>query len=199
MRLLAALVLGLLPFTAHAASEPKAVVQKTSDDILAVLADKSLSSQARRDKVEQIVLESVDFPTLCKLVLARNWTKFSPEQQKAFQDEFQRHLAQTYGRRLDDYRNEQVEITGDRKESNGDWTVKSKILRGSTGTNIDVDYRLRETGGQWKIIDFIIEQVSLVANFRSQFQDIVANGGPDRLLTLLREKTAKGEEFKEQS
>jgi phospholipid transport system substrate-binding protein len=108
--------------------------------------------------------------------------------------EFQRHLAATYGRRLDEYQNETVTILSDRREANGDWTVRSKIVRGADGRNdILVDYRLREIAGQWKIIDFIIEQVSLVANFRAQFQDMVARGGPEHVLQVLREKTAKGE------
>src|SRR5262249_14420798 len=124
------------------------------------------------------------------------WSRFSPEQQQEFMREFQDHLATTYGRRLDEYHNEKVAVVGDRQESNGDWTVKSKILRDGGSNDIEVDYRLRQTNGQWKVIDFIIEQVSMVANFRSQFQDIVASGGPEKLLRLLKEKTAAGEEFK---
>jgi phospholipid transport system substrate-binding protein len=188
-----ALAVALLATTAFAADDPKAVVPRTSDQVLAVLKDGSLSADAKRQKVEQVVLASVDFPSLSRLVLARNWPKFSPTQQQEFIQEFQRHLSATYGKRLDEYRNESVQITGDREESNGDWTVKSTIARGGGGQDVSVDYRLRQTDGQWKIIDFIIERVSLVANFRAQFQDIVANGGPERLLTLLKEKTAKGE------
>ena len=175
---------------------PREVVQGTSDQVLAVLAEQDLSKESRLDKVRAIVLRSVDFETLSRLVLARNWSRFSPAQQQEFVQEFQDHLATTYGRRLDDYRNEKVAIVGDRQEPNGDWTVKSKILRGGGSNDIDVDYRLRQTNGQWKVIDFIIEQVSLVANFRSQFQEIVSSGGPEHLLQVLREKTAKGEEFK---
>ncbi len=187
------LAAGLLATVAVAAGDPKAVVQRTSDQVIAVLKEASLSPDAKRAKVEQVVLSSVDFPALSRLVLARNWSKFSPAQQQEFVQEFQRHLSATYGKRLDEYRNEQVQIVGDRQEANGDWTVKSIIVRGGGGNDVTVDYRLRQTDGQWKIIDFIIERVSLVANFRSQFQDIVANGGPEKLLTMLREKTARGE------
>jgi phospholipid transport system substrate-binding protein len=71
--------------------------------------------------------------------------------------------------------------------------VLTKILRGGASADVLVDYRLRQRDGQWKIIDVIVERVSLVSNFRSQFQEIVSNGGPDRLITLLKEKNAKGE------
>ena len=175
---------------------PREVVQSTSDEVLAVLAEKDLSKQERRDKVRTIVLRSMDFETLSRLVLARNWSRFSPAQQQEFMQEFQEHLATIYGRRLDDYRNEKVEVVGDRREPNGDSTVQTKILRGGGSNDIQVDYRLRESNGQWKVIDFIVEEISMVANFRSQFQDIVASGGPEKLLQLLKEKTAAGQEFK---
>jgi phospholipid transport system substrate-binding protein len=191
-----ALLLAGLTHPAAAGPTPREVVQGTSDQVLAVLAEKDLSKEARRDKVRAIVLRSVDFETLSRLVLARNWSRFSPGQQQEFMQAFQDHLAATYGKRLDDYRNEKVAIVGDRQEANGDWTVKSRILRGGGSNDIEVDYRLRQTNGQWKVIDFIIEQVSMVANFRSQFQDIVASGGPEKLLQLLKEKTATGGEFK---
>ena len=179
-----------------AEQSPREVVQSTSDEVLAVLAEKDLSKQERRDKIRAIVLRSMDFETLSRLVLARNWSRFSPAQQQEFMQEFQDHLATIYGRRLDDYRNEKVEVVGDRRESNGDSTVQTKILRGGGSNDIEVDYRLRESNGQWKVIDFIVEEISMVANFRSQFQDIVASGGPEKLLRLLKEKTAAGEEFK---
>jgi len=179
-----------------AEQSPRDVVQSTSDEVLAVLAEKDLSKQERRDKVRTIVLRSMDFETLSRLVLARNWSRFTPAQQQEFMQEFQEHLATIYGRRLDDYRNEKVEIVGDRREPNGDSTVQTKILRGGGSNDIEVDYRLRESNGQWKVIDFIVEEISMVANFRSQFQDIVASGGPEKLLQLLKEKTAAGQEFK---
>jgi phospholipid transport system substrate-binding protein len=191
----ALLIVGFVP-PAAAEQSPREVVQSTSDQVLAVLAEKDLSKQERRDKVRTIVLRSMDFETLSRLVLARNWSRFSPAQQQEFMQEFQDHLATIYGRRLDDYRNEKVEILGDRREPNGDSTVQTKILRGGGSNDIEVDYRLRESNGQWKVIDFIVEEISMVANFRSQFQDIVASGGPEKLLQLLKEKTAAGQEFK---
>jgi phospholipid transport system substrate-binding protein len=192
-----ALLLCAIAGIAQAQEDPKSVVQANADKIIAVLSNESLSKEQKRQQVEDIVVSGVDFTTLSKLVLARNWSKFTPEQQQEFMTEFRRHLSQTYGRRLDQYRNEKIQVVNERTESNGDVTVKSRILRGGSGADVDLDYRLRKIDGHWKIIDFVIEQVSLVSNFRSQFQDIVASGGPEKLLAVLREKTAKGEEFKD--
>ncbi len=71
--------------------------------------------------------------------------------------------------------------------------MQTKILRGGGPTTSWSTTACARRDGQWKIIDVIIEGVSLVSNFRSQFQDIVTNGGPDKLISLLREKNAAGE------
>jgi phospholipid transport system substrate-binding protein len=105
-------------------------------------------------------------------------------------DEFKKHLSVTYGDNVDKYRDESVVITGDRKELRGDWTVMTKVVGGSGASDFLVNYRLRQKDGRWWIIDIIIEGVSMVSNFRSQFQEIMANGGPERLLRLLKEKNA---------
>src|SRR6185369_4136948 len=144
------------------ADGPREVVKKTADDVVAVLADKSLSSPDKRTRIETIVYAQVDFDTLSKLVLARHWGTLTAEQKDQFMQEFRRHLSVTYGRNLDSYKNERVQITGDRKEARDDWTVHSKIVRGGPD-DIAVDYRLRNRDGQWRIIDVIVEGVSLVA------------------------------------
>ena len=178
---------------AIASAGPRDVVRSLADEVLVVLKDKSLSSQQKRDKIETIADRGVDFTTLSKLVLARNLSRFSPDEQAQFQKEFRRHLSVTYGDSVDSYKNQEVEITGDREEARGDVTVKTKITRGGGGDDILVDYRLRQVNGEWKIIDFVVEGVSLVANFRSQFQDLLANQTPAQLITLIREKNARGE------
>jgi len=186
------------PRPARGSDDPASVVvEQTTSRVIAVLVDKSLSTEDKRKRVEDVVLQSVDFETLSKLVLARNWSRFTEPQRGEFMDLFKNHLSMTYGRNVESYKNEKVQVAGSRPESGGDVTVKSKIVRDGGGANdILVDYRLRQRDGQWKIIDVVIEGVSLVSNFRSQFQDVVASGGPERLLALLREKNEKGEPLK---
>ena len=175
---------------------PRALVDQLSKDVLAVLADAGTSTDQKRQRLEQLVVANVDFDTLSRLVLARHWSAFSPTQQEEFVREFKRHLSLTYGKNLDSYHDEKITITGDREEARGDWTVHSKILRGGGSNDISLDYRLRKVDGQWRIIDFIIENVSLVANYRAQFQDILGGGKPESLLAMLRDKNAKGELLK---
>lgn len=192
------LVCGLASRPAGAATDDAAaaVVEKTTSGVIAVLTDQSLSTEQKRKRVEDIAIGSMDFETLSKLVLARNWSRFDDTQRSEFIALFKNHLSMTYGRNVESYKNEKVQITGSRQETGGDVTVKTKIVRGGGNADILVDYRLRQRDGTWKIIDVVIEGVSLVSNFRSQFQDVVASGGPERLLALLREKNAKGEPLK---
>jgi phospholipid transport system substrate-binding protein len=181
---------------ARAADQPTELVHKLTDAVISVLQQKDLSADAKRDKIRSIVEGFVDFPTMSRLVLARNWATLDDQKKKEFTEEFKRHLSVTYGRNVESYNNEKVQIVGDRDEGRGDWTVQTKILRPQGGGDILVDYRLRKIGDEWKVIDLVIERVSLVSNFRSQFQDVMANGGIDRLLKLLREKNAAGEPLK---
>jgi phospholipid transport system substrate-binding protein len=189
----ALLALGLAALaTAAAAQTPSQVVDGLANQVIVVLKNSQFDSQQKRTEIQNIAYGVIDFPTLCKLVLARNWPKFSPAQRDQFQEEFRQHLSMTYSRNVDNYKNEKVAILGERPEQRNDVTVQTKILRGGSD-DVLVDYRLRQADGQWKIIDVIIEGVSLVSNFRSQFQDVVTNGGPDKLIALLKEKNAAGE------
>ena len=192
-----AVLLGLLlaATTVRAAEGPRDVVRRLADSVLAVLKDKSISSDEKRRRIEAIADVGVDFQVLSQLVLARNWSRFSPEEQAGFQREFKRHLSVTYGNSVDSYKNEDLVILSDREEGRGDITVKGKILRGGGADDILTDYRLRQKNGEWKIIDFIVEGVSLVANFRSQFQDLLASKTPAQVIALIHEKNARGETF----
>jgi phospholipid transport system substrate-binding protein len=197
---IAALILGLLWTAAvAAASTPseatRGVVRSTADEVIAVLKDEGLNAEQKRERITVIVERSFDFVTLCRLVLARNWNRLSKDEQQQFAVEFKRHLTITYGRNVENYRNEKVVITGDREEARGDWTVKTIIER-PAAESIKVDYRLRRFEAEWKMIDMIVEGISLVANFRSQFQDVISKSGPAKVIQLLREKNDKAEPLK---
>jgi phospholipid transport system substrate-binding protein len=190
---LIAFVLALASFApAHADHTPRQVIDQTSEQVLAVLRDHSLDSDAKVHRIEQIAYGHFDFDVMSRLVLARNWNAMSEAQRAEFVPAFKKHLSVTYGRNVERYNNERIEILGEREETRGDWTVKTKILR-TNADDVAVDYRLRKSSDDWRVIDVVIEGVSLIANFRSQFQDIISNGGVPHLLELLRQKNASGE------
>ena len=169
----------------------RATVQETVDAVLGILRDGSLSSQEKQDRIRDIAYARFDFQTISKLVLARNWQRLSPQQRADFEAEFKRHLSVTYGSSVDRYANQSVEITDTRAEGNGDVTVRTRIL--GNGQPFLVDYRLRSNSADWYVIDVIVENVSLLSNFRSQTQEIISHEGPDGLIRKLREKNSERE------
>jgi len=196
-RTLAAVALASsLAGVARAGESPRAIVEKMTQAAIDVLGEKGLSSEEKRHRIEDLAYANIDFDIMSRLVLARNWGRLSAAQQAEFVRLFKEHLALTYGRSIESYNNEKVEVVGERDEGRGDWTVKTKILRGGGNADVLVEYRLRQENDAWRIIDVVIERVSLVANFRSQFQEIMGSGGPAKLLDVLREKNAKGEPLK---
>lgn len=171
-----------------AAVEARAAVNETVEAVLAVLREPKLTTDQRRSRIEKIAYERFDFETMSRLVLARGWRRFSAEQRVEFQEEFKRHLSASYGTRVERYDQESVAIVGERLEPRGDVTVQTRI-RGGQWDGTAVDYRLRERGEDWKVIDVVIEGVSLVSNFRSQFSELLSRGGPEEVLRRLRERT----------
>ena len=174
---------------------PQQIIEQTVEAVVAVLADETRSAALRRAELEVIARERFDFRSMSRLVLARNWKRFSKSQQAEFVEVFTSYLANDYGSRLDRYEQEKVEVLGERQEPRGDVTVKTAILGGENDGAL-VDYRMRDRKGQWKIIDVVIEGISLVANFRDQFRDVIARSGPEGLIEKLREKNAGTEATK---
>ena len=170
---------------------PRETMQETIDQVIAVLNDAGLDREQRRESIEKIAHDRFDLYTMSRLVLARSWKKFTPEQRELYVTEFKEYLANNYGGRISRYDQEQVEILGTRDEQRGDVTVKTRIVGGEFDAT-RVDYRMRQKKGVWRVIDVIIEGISMVSNFRDQFKEVLSRGGPDHLLAKLQEKNALG-------
>lgn len=184
---LAAAALLATPVFADAPTEARAIVRETVDQVIDILASKELTDDQRREQIEGIAYERFDFATISRLVLARGWKRFSPEQQEEFVEQFKIQLSKNYGSRIRRYEQEEVSILGERLEPRGDVTVRTRI-EGGQADGIEVAYRLRKRDGAWRVIDVIIEGVSLVSSYRSQFSEVLSQGGPAELLQKLREK-----------
>ena len=170
----------------------KASLQITTDQVVAILNDKSLDQPTRLKRLENVALDRFDFARMTLLVLGKNRSQLSPEQQSEFQEEFKRHLSLTYGKQIEKYTSdEKIEIGAARLEPNKEVTVKTKIVGGVAGEGLKIDYRLRSSGGDWKIIDVIPENVSLIGNFNAQVQEIVTQKGAGQLIQTLRDKNAQ--------
>jgi phospholipid transport system substrate-binding protein len=180
----------LLPRVSLAADTPQAVVEVTAQQTLEILNSAADDAEKIR-RLQRVAYQSIDFETVSRLVLAKYWKQFTPEQRQEFQDEFKRALTLSYGRRIGQFAREKVVILGQRPEPLGDVTVQSRII-GKTG-DVKADYRLRQKGDTWYVIDVTVEGVSIVSSYRTQFQEIIGQGGPQQLLAELHAKNARGE------
>jgi phospholipid transport system substrate-binding protein len=188
---LAATLLSAASVLAAAADDAKTAMQGTIDEVLNVLRTPGKDEAARRKEIEAIAKQRFDFTTMSKLVLKRDWKRFSPAEQKEFVGEFTDYLAASYGTRIARYANEDVVTKGARDEVNGDASVLTAI-KGGQFDGAQVDYRMRKVASEWRVIDVVIEGVSLVSNFRSQFADVIARGGPQELLKRIKAKNDAG-------
>ena len=181
---------------ACSAVQEEAPVKRIADlsaSVMSTLGDDALSARQKRDQFKTALKESVDWTIVPKLVLARNWKGFSEDQRARFVEVFQQHLVHTYWSNTDSFSLRAIDVQRGREESNGDWSVVTQFkLEGSSSA---VAYRMRKDGaGNWMIIDVLVEGVSLVANFRSQFNSLLSSEGPDDVIKRLAEKNAEAEE-----
>lgn len=168
---------------------PLEIVEQSVARVIVILNEPDLTSIERRARIETIAFDVFDFETMSKLVLARGWKKFDAEQRREFVLEFKIHLSRNYGSRLDRYQQTDVAVSGARLEPRNDVTVLTHVVGGQFD-GIEMSYRLRERGGKWGMIDIVIEGVSLVANFRSQFKQVLSTSGPDGLLRQMKKKNS---------
>lgn len=172
---------------------PRPIVESVVRDALAILRDPKLSPEDKHQKVKQLAYDNMNFEVMSRLSLGRYWRDLTDAQRTQYAAAFKEYVTNTYRHTTDHYSDEDVTVTGDRREQDGDWTVQTRITGGKykPGQEVaKVDYRLRLKDNQWKVIDLTIDGVSLVSNFRSQFQEIMSNGGIDKLLQVLRDKNA---------
>ena len=192
------LILALSAFDA-AANSPTDVLKEPLEQATAILkdpkykdADPALKVE-QRDKIWAVVKNTFNFDEVSRRALARNWKSFSPEQQKAFADVFGKMLGNIYVDRIQTgFADQKVEFTDEiLHESKPLAIVKTFIV--SDQNKIPVDYSLKKKGDDWRVYDVKVEGVSLIKNYRTQFNDILRKETPDQLIERLREKVAEQE------
>ena len=195
---LAILFLTLTTFEA-AANSPTEVLKGPLDQAIDILkdpkyqdADPSLKIE-QRDKIWAIVDDAFDFEEVSRRALARNWKSFSADQQKEFAAVFSKMLGNIYVDRIQSgFSDQKVEFTDEiLHDSKPLAIVKTSIV--SNQNKIPVDYSLKKKGDQWRVYDVKVEGVSLIKNYRTQFNDILRKESPDQLIERLKAKVAEQE------
>jgi phospholipid transport system substrate-binding protein len=192
--LLVLAVLGAPP--AAVAGPATEAVRKPINDGISLLRDQSVKTDAQRreqaDRIWDILHRAFDFKLISALALGQNWRSFSPEERDAFADVFAKLLGNTYINKIQgEYSDEQVLFVGEEVFSQRKAVVKTVIKR--QNQEIPVDYKVRFRGGEWKIYDVRVEGISLVLNYRHQFDTFLSKekGTPDALIEKLKSKVAE--------
>jgi phospholipid transport system substrate-binding protein len=191
---LAILLISLMvfPFSASAQS-PLETIQTQVNKVLEVLRDPALQSESaketREKKVWTLIDGVFDYTELSKRTLAQHWRAFTPEQQKEFTQLFGKLLGTVYMDRIMAYTNEKVVFGKATKLSEDTTEVQSEIV--TVTKSIPIHYRMISRDGSWKVFDVVVEGISLVQNYRSQFRDILSKQSPQDLLKILRDKVKK--------
>ena len=143
------------------------------------------------DLVNTIVLPHFDFRKMASWVLGKNWRKASEDQRKKFTDEFSRLLVRTYSKALYDNADQQIDflpIRGTPKDD--EVTIRTEVPQ-QAGFPIPIDYKMHLTDGQWKVYDVVIDSISLVANYRTSFNQEIKKSGIDSLIASLADRNKK--------
>jgi phospholipid transport system substrate-binding protein len=172
---------------------PLDTVEAHVKEVLDILRNPALQGEANKkvkeEKIETIANEMFDYVALSKLTLGRSWRDFNKEQQKEFVSLYRSILKKAYMDKILAYTDEQVVFDRDIMLSENKAEVHTRIITKSA--EIPINYRLYLKDGQWKVYDVIVEGISLVQNYRTQFREILANNSPEEVLKILREKTGK--------
>jgi phospholipid transport system substrate-binding protein len=182
---LCTLVLG--PLLSREASAGPALdrLRTTVNQALEILKS-GQAGETRRNMLRQTLLPRFDFPVMARSALGHNWNSFNPAQKDQFVKLFQRLMENNYIDKIESYQQAQVQFISEVPQNDRVVLVTSVVH--SSGQQHSMDYRLIARQGDWRVFDIVIEGVGLITNYRSQFSEILAQNGPDGLISMLRTK-----------
>jgi phospholipid transport system substrate-binding protein len=173
--------------------QPTEAVKDNLDKVLNVLRDPSLKAEsakkAKKDKMRDISEKMFDFTELSKRSLGKNWSKFNPDQQEEFVGLYKSLLEDAYADKIMLYADVKIVFSKEVALTEKTVEVQSTVLRKSG--EVPIYYRVIMKDGVWKVYDVVIEGISLINNYRSQFKEILVNKPPESLLETLRKKADK--------
>jgi phospholipid transport system substrate-binding protein len=185
--------IGLLaPLTVQAQPAPDVLVKTVTLEVVDLIAkDKDIKSGDRAKLVSLIdakVLPHFNFQAMTALAMGQNWRKAAPEQRQRLVAEFKTLLVRTYASALSAYSDEKFDFRPLRaRPSDTDVVVQVRVLQ--TGAQpVPIDYSMEKTPGGWKVYDVMVGGVSLVANYRTEFNNVVRDAGIDGLIKNLDSK-----------
>jgi phospholipid transport system substrate-binding protein len=171
-----------------ACASPTDDVKKTVDEVVRIVADKEMKKNEtkRRQALKKAISGIFDYSEMAKRSLGKHWNVRTAAEKKQFAELFATLLENSYAAKIESYNNEKIVYIKEIVEEEYA-EVKSKVVTAGRD-EFTLDYRLFKQNGKWMVYDVIIEGVSLVSNYRSQFNKIITNSGYDKLVQKLQSK-----------
>ena len=183
------LVFSMVAIQVHADSGVDTVKSRINQ-VLAVLKDPALKSESAKElkkkRLRAIFDNTFDYTELSRSTLSRYWDKLNPDQQKEFTQLYKALLEKLYMGEILTYKNQEIVFGKERSLGENRVEVDTKII--SEKTETPINFRLVSKSGQWWVYDFVIENISVVANYRSQFGRILTKESPEKMLDDLRKR-----------
>ncbi|WP_303901861.1 MlaC/ttg2D family ABC transporter substrate-binding protein [Thiohalomonas denitrificans] len=180
----------------QSAEQAQSLVRETTDAVLSRLESKREALQQNPEElyalIEDIVLPHFDFEAMSRLVLARHWRTASEEQRRQFVEEFRRLLVRTYGTALLEYSGETIDYRPVHAGENADRvSVPTEVVSDQGGPSIPIVYRLHQANGKWLVYDISVDGVSLLLNYRNEYNTVIRREGMDALLARMSGKNGR--------
>jgi len=173
--------------------EAESFIRAIGEEVTAILQDPSKDDEAKLASLKELLDRNTNLDLVARLVLGRHWNAAAEQQRRDYVELFRQILMNTMAERLGDYNGQTFEVVGSTELNERDTAVQSRIIRVGGAPAIRVDWRVRETEGDFAIIDVIAEGVSLVVSQRNEVGSVVERRGMDGLIEVMRERSTNGE------
>jgi phospholipid transport system substrate-binding protein len=191
-RIIGSVLVGGLLLAGHGmraeAGEPQEKVKVTVDNVVAILANKTLQLQERQAKIRQAVLQRFSFDEMAQRALAQHWRTLTPPQRQEFVGLFTDLLEGSYITRVANSNPGPQSVRYVKEDINNDQAAVHTEIGNERDASATVEYRLLHKNGDWKVYDIVIEGVSLVNNYRTQFNTIITKDSYAGLVKQMRLK-----------
>jgi len=186
---------GVAPMAAGTAAE---AIKSTIKQMFGILNDEGLKApgraEERRQQLEQVIGNRIAYDEMAKRSLGPQWTQLNDEERQEFVRLYAQLLRDTYSSRFDHYSDEKVEFLQETLQ--GDYAeVRTRLT--SRKVSLDVDYRMLQRAGDWRVYDIVVDGISLVRSYREQFNKIIRTSSYGELVAKLKQKTGEIKPFVE--
>ena len=183
------IVSGLVRANAQSAED---IVKSTADQVIKKIAENRAGLDAHPeqlyDLINDLVIPHFDFTSMSKWVLGNNWRQASDEQREKFVNEFRTLLVRTYARALLEYSDQQINYLPVQSDPNSNLVVVKTEVQSTGSPPVPIDYRMHVSNGGWKVVDVIVDGISLIATYRGSFASEIRKNGIDALISKLTER-----------